>query len=85
MTKLYRLDNDWAKYGVDSLLRKAFLAYCTDHDNKPTTIYCSNNFGQLYQLSLCGIATKHNLKIVFIPRKNFEKPYFYYGQDGEEQ
>lgn len=85
MGKLYRVGNDWAKYGVDSLLRNAFLAYCTDHDSKPTTIYCSNNFGQLYQLSLCGIATKYNLKIVFIPRKNFEKPYFYYGQDGEEQ
>ena len=83
MTPLYRVDGDWPKYGIDACMRNAFLVYCRDHDSKPSTVYCSNNIGQLYQLSLVGFATKHNLKIVFVPRRDFEKPYFYFGQDGE--
>lgn len=85
MDKLYRVENDWAKYGIDACLRNAFFAYCTQHENKPTTIYCSTNFAQLYQLSLCGFAVKHMLKIHLIKRKDFEKPYFFFGGDSDGQ
>ena len=84
-TRLHRVGSDWSKYGIDICMHNAYIGWIDANNKKPTVLYCSSNFGQLYQLSLCGFAVKHKLIVVFIPRKGFEEPYFYFGdEDGQE-
>lgn len=78
---IHRVGSDWAKYGIDICMHNAYMKYIRENDKVPRVLYCSSNFGQLYQLSVCGFAVKHKLIVVFIPRKGFEEPYFYYGDD----
>lgn len=82
---IHRVGSDWAKYGIDSCMHNAYVKYINKNGKVPRVLYCSSNFGQLYQLSVCGFAVKHKLIVVFIPRKGFEEPYFYYGDnDGQK-